>query len=140
MKYEDAKTLIACGENISVEFKRAGNGLESDAYETVCSFANRFGGDIFCGVLDDGSVVGVSESSIDSIIKNFISIISNPTMFNPTLFIVPEVIDYEDKKIVHIHVPVSSEVHTYKKVIYDRINDSDVKITSTSRIASLYLH
>ena len=139
MKYEDAKTLIACGENISVEFKRAGSGLESDAYETVCSFANRFGGDIFFGVIDDGSVVGVSESSIDSLIKNFISIISNPVMFNPTLFIIPEVIDYEGKKIIHIHVPVSSEVHTYKKVIYDRINDSDVKITSTSRIASLYM-
>lgn len=139
MKYEDVKALISCGENICVEFKRAGNGLENDAYETVCSFANRLGGDILCGVLDDGSIVGVNESAIPSLINNFISIISNPAMFSPTLFIVPDVIDYEGKKIVHIHVPNSSEVHTYKKVIYDRINDSDVKLTSTGMIASLYI-
>lgn len=29
-------------------------------------------------------------------------------------------------------------VHTYKKVIYDRLNDSDVKVTATNRIAELY--
>lgn len=51
----------------------------------------------------------------------------------------PEIIEYENKKIIHIHVPVSSEVHTYKKIIYDRINDSDVKVSSTSRIAALYI-
>lgn len=51
----------------------------------------------------------------------------------------PEIIEYENKKIIHIHVPDSSEVHTYKKIIYDRINDSDVKVSSTSRIAALYI-
>lgn len=139
MNLEQIKSLLKIGENIGVEFKRCGNGIESDTYETVCSFANRFGGDIFCGVLDDGSIQGLNENSLQSTIKNFISIISDATMFNPTLFLIPEVIEIEGKKILHIHVPVSSEVHTYKRVIYDRINESDVKVTSTSKIASLYI-
>ena len=139
MNLEQIKSLLKTGENIGVEFKRCGNGIESDTYETVCSFANRFGGDIFCGVLDDGSIQGLNENSLQSTIKNFISIISDATMFNPTLFLIPEVIEIEEKKILHIHVPVSSEVHTYKRVIYDRINESDVKVTSTSRIAYLYI-
>ena len=115
------------------------NGIESDTYETVCSFSNRFGGDILCGVFDDGTVNGLPEKAIPSMIKNFISIISDPSIMNPTLFLIPEIIEYENKKIIHIHVPVSSEVHTYKKIIYDRINASDVKVSSTSRIAALYI-
>ena len=43
------KTILEIGETIAVEFKRCGNGIESDVYETVCSFLNRFGGDIFLG-------------------------------------------------------------------------------------------
>jgi len=110
MTYEQIRKIIETGENIGTEFKRCGNGIESDTYETVCSFSNRFGGDILFGVFDDGTVNGL-----------------------------PEIIEYENKKNIHIHVPVSSEVHTYKKIIYDRINDSDVKVSSTSRIAALYI-
>ena len=36
------KTILEIGETIAVEFKRCGNGIESDVYETVCSFLNRF--------------------------------------------------------------------------------------------------
>lgn len=46
----DAKTIksiLEIGETIAVEFKRCGNGVENDVYETVCSFLNRFGGDLF---------------------------------------------------------------------------------------------
>ena len=35
------------GETVSVEFKRCGGNIEHDVYETVCSFSNRFGGDIY---------------------------------------------------------------------------------------------
>ena len=45
------------GETVSVEFKRCGGNIEHDVYETVCSFSNRFGGDIYLGILDDGTVV-----------------------------------------------------------------------------------
>lgn len=39
------QSILDIGETIAVEFKRCGNGIETDVYETVCSFLNRFGGD-----------------------------------------------------------------------------------------------
>lgn len=63
MDSKKIKAILDIGETIAVEFKRCGKGLESDVYETVCSFLNRFGGDIFLGVLDDGTVLGVPEKA-----------------------------------------------------------------------------
>ena len=58
MDLKTIQSILSLGENVAVEFKRCGNGIESDTYETVCSFLNRFGGDIFMGVQDDGKIVG----------------------------------------------------------------------------------
>ena len=49
MDAKTLKTIFEIGETIAVEFKRCGNGIENDVYETVCSFLNRFGGDLFMG-------------------------------------------------------------------------------------------
>ena len=122
-----------------MEFKRCGNGIESDVYETVCSFLNRFGGDIFLGVLDDGTVLGVPENAAADMVRNFISCVSNPALFTPTVYLSPKVLKYEGKTSIHIHVLPSAEVHSYKKIIYDRIDDADVKVTATSQIAQMYI-
>ena len=133
------KKILDVGETIGVEFKRCGNGLENDVYETVCSFLNRFGGDIFLGVLDDGTVIGIPENAAPDMVKNFISCVSNPALFAPTIYLVPEILTYEGKTIIHIHVVPSAEVHSYKKIIYDRVNDSDVKVTATAQIEQMYI-
>ena len=133
------KEILDIGETIAVEFKRCGNGIESDVYETVCSFLNRFGGDIFLGVLDDGTVLGVPENAAADMVRNFISRVSNPALFTPTVYLSPKVLKYEGKTIIHIHVLPSAEVHSYKKIIYDRIDDADVKVTATSQIAQMYI-
>lgn len=134
------QSILTIGENIAVEFKRCGNGIEHDVYETVCSFLNRFGGDIFMGVLDDGTVVGVPENAAPDMIKNFIKVISNPVLFSPTVYLMPEIIKYNEKyTIIHVHVPPSAEVHSYKKDIYDRVDDADVKVTATGAIAQMYI-
>ena len=139
MNENTIRALILEGENSWIEFKRCGNGIESDVYETVCSFSNHFGGTILCGVLDDGTIQGISEKAIASLKKNFISVISNPSMFSPTLMIEPKSVKIDGKTILCIQVPSSSEVHTYKKVIYDRVFDSDVKVTATAQIAEMYI-
>ena len=136
---EKMKTIFAVGETIAVEFKRCGNGISADTYETVCSFLNRFGGDIYLGVENDGTVYGIPQNATQDVIKNFVKMVSNPEVINPTVYLVPEIIEYEGKKIVHIHVPPSSEVHSCKKVIYDRVDDADIKVTATSHIAALYI-
>ena len=133
------KTILEIGETVAVEFKRCGNGIESDTYESVCSFLNRFGGDIFMGVLDDGTVIGVPPKAAPDMVKNFITIISNPALFTPTIYLSPEIIEYEGHTIIHVHVPPSAEVHSYKKIIFDRVNDADIKVTATAQIASMYI-
>lgn len=135
MNIETINSILTIGETVAVEFKRCGNGIESDVYETVCSFLNRFGGDIFMGVLDDGTVLGVPEKAAPDMIKNFISVVSNQTLFAPTVYLIPEIIKYDEKRvIIHVHIPPSAEVHSYKRVIYDRVDDADVKVTATGRL------
>lgn len=139
MDNKTLKTIFTIGETIAVEFKRCGNGIESDVYETVCSFLNRFGGDLFLGVLDDGTVLGVSEKAAPDLVRNFISCVSNPIMFSPTIYLSPEIVVYEGKTIIHVHIPPSAEVHSYKKVIYDRVDDADVRVSATAQIAQMYI-
>lgn len=139
MEQERFKEILEIGETIRVEFKRCGNGIESDTYETVCSFLNRFGGDIFLGVTDSGHVVGVPENSVSSMIKNFISCVSNSDLITPTVYLEPRPLLYEGKTVIHIHVNPSAEVHSYKKEIFDRVDDADVHVTSTSQIAMMYI-
>ncbi|MGN0354561.1 MAG: helix-turn-helix domain-containing protein [Muricoprocola sp.] len=140
MNLSELQSMLTIGENVAVEFKRCGNGIESDTYETVCSFLNRFGGDLFMGVLDDGTVIGVPEKAALDMVKNFIKVISNPALFTPTVYLIPEIIKYDEKHtIIHVHIPPSAEVHSYKKVIYDRVDDADVKVTVTGTIAQMYI-
>ena len=135
-KFENA---LKIGETVAVEFKRAGGTIESDTFETVCSFSNRFGGDIYLGVLDNGTVIGVPEKAAIDMVKNIINVVNNPILFQPTTYLDPEIVKYKGKTIIRIHVPPSSEVHSFKRVVYDRVNESDVKVTSTSQIAQMYI-
>lgn len=140
MDLSTLQSVFEIGETIGVEFKRCGNGIESDVYESVCSFLNRFGGDIYMGVLDDGTVIGVPEKAAPDMVKNFIKVVSNPMQFSPTVYLVPEIIKYDDSHtIIHVHIPPSAEVHSFKKIIYDRVDDADVKVTATGAIAQMYI-
>jgi len=139
MNPEKLKYIFAIGETVAIEFKQCSKGIESDTYESVCSFLNRFGGDIFLGVDDEGIVHGVAEKTAPELIRNFISMISNPDVISPTVYLSPEIIRYDSYTIIRIRVPPSSEVHRYKKTIYDRVNDSDVKVTATGQIAQMYI-
>lgn len=140
MNVAELQSIFTIGETVAVEFKRCGNGIENDTYETVCSFLNRFGGDLFMGVLDDGTVIGVPEKAALDMVKNFIKVISNPILFSPTIYLVPEIIKYDEKRtVIHVHIPPSAEVHSFKKVIYDRVDDADIKVTATSAIAQMYI-
>lgn len=129
------RSVLAIGETIGVEFKRCGNGIESDVYESVCSFLNRFGGDIYMGILDDGTVIGVPEKAAPDMVKNFIKTVSNPMLFSPTVYLVPEIIKYDDTHtIIHVHVPPSAEVHSFIFKIIVPLNDEYSYDFETNRI------
>ena len=63
-------TLLTIGENLNIEFKRAGDGPKADTFESVCAFLNKAGGDLLLGVDDDGTVVGLPPKSVDAMIRN----------------------------------------------------------------------
>lgn len=139
MNEERALKIIQTGETASIEFKRCGNGISADTYETVCAFLNRFGGEIFLGVEDNGTIAGIPETAIPQTIKNFINVTTNPNIFSPTVCINPEIVEIKGKKILYIRVIPSSEVHKYKNVVYDRAGDADIKCNTTNGIAQMYI-
>lgn len=59
--------------------------------------------------------------------------------FSPTVYLAPEILSYEGKTVIHVHILPSAEVHSFKKTIYDRVNDADVKVTATTQIAQMYI-
>ena len=71
MNLKTITSIIAGGENLTIEFKESKTKLNKDIYKTVCAFANRAGGHIFLGVQDDGTITGVDEEVIDGIKKDF---------------------------------------------------------------------
>lgn len=83
MTAEWLREKLKAGENLVSEFNRCGNGIHDDVYETVCAFLNRFGGDIFLGVEDDGSVCGVPEKAVKDLIRNFLNKLNSPELFSP---------------------------------------------------------
>lgn len=132
-------TYLNQGEGCSVEFKRCGNLPEADTFETICSFANRQGGNIFLGVLNDGSVVGIQESRSLEIQRNIVNAINNPKLFNAAPALEMEPIDYHGLTVLRIWVPVSSIVHRFKGIAYDRSADSDIKVQTDAQLSALYI-
>jgi len=136
---DDIKKLIAKGECINIEFKESKNNIPTDVYETVCSFSNRIGGHIFLGVRDDGEILGVEPSKISQMKKNFVTTINNPKKFIPTIY--TSITEYwiEEKPILYIPIPNSSQVHRLDGRFYDRNEDADIDISdSTMLVAEMF--
>lgn len=139
MNAADFQCCLDVGENISIEFKRCGNLPEEDTFESICSFANRQGGNVFLGVRNDGTVLGVNPKAVLDIERNVVNVVNNPTMFNVPPAIETERIDYHGLSVLRIWVPVSSIVHKYKHVVYDRISDADVKVRTDTQLSAMYI-
>ena len=138
MTLEQIKKLLAEGEGITVEFKECVNGLSNSVFETVCSFSNRYGGYVLLGVKDDGEILGVNQSAVLEIKKNFANTLNNLQRFAPTLFLTLREIDIDGRVILFAYVPVSSQIQSFGGRIYDRNEDGDFDITkSTQLIANL---
>lgn len=146
--------LIRAGENYQREYKEAKNAIPKSLYDTVSSFSNREGGDIFLGVHDCGVILGCDEASVSTMISSFVTTINNPDKINPALFLTPVHYTYTSdgtfvgttktgKKmkeesgtyhIIHIRIPVAPSVIRNAGRIYDRNDDADVDITNFSAL------
>jgi len=109
--------------------------LNKDVYETVCSFNNRNGGDLFLGIEDKTKeIVGVDPDSIDKMLKDFTTAINNPQKINPPLYLTPEIHEIDGKKIIHIHIPEGTQVRRLNGRIWDRTYEGDIDITDNAEL------
>ena len=133
MTIEEMKNLIQNGEKIDVEFKESKETLTKDVFDSVCSFNNRNGGHIFLGVSDKKEIIGVNENKIDKIIKEFTTSINNPQKIYPPLYLVPLVVEIDEKIIVYIRVPKGYQVCRHNGKIWDRSYEGDINIIEKVR-------
>lgn len=132
---EELKKKIATGEKIDVEFKRAEKALNKDVYETVCSFNNRDGGDLFLGVEDKTKeIVGVDLTCIDKMIKDFTTSINNPQKISPPMYLTPIPYEIDGKHIIHIRIPEGTQLCRLNGRIYDRTYEGDIDITDNAEL------
>ena len=133
------KELVQKGESIDLEFKACREHLNRDVYDTVCAFLNRHGRTILLGVQDDGTIKRIQPSAVAQVRKDFVTAINNPQKLSPPTYISIEEIMVEDKCLLRIYVPVSSQVRRCNGRIYDRNEDGDMDITDhTVQVAHLY--
>jgi len=132
--------LLAQGEGISIEFKECKDALPKNVFETLCAFLNRFGGDIFLGLKDDGTIIGVDKDKSKKIRADFVSAMNNPQKIFPTVYLPVDEFELDGKTILHVYVPESSQVHNTNRRIFDRNEDGDFDITdNTDLVAAMYI-
>lgn len=136
---EELLSIINIGEGITTEFKKATNQLPKNLFETVCAFLNRNGGNIFLGIEDNGKIIGVNESSITSMKKDFANLCNNSQKIDPTVYLNIKEYRINDKVILHVYVNESSSVHKTNGKIFDRNEDGDYEVKQAERIANIYI-
>jgi ATP-dependent DNA helicase RecG len=137
MRRERILALLEQKESSKLEFKEAKRKVPSSLFETVCSFLNRDGGDIFLGVHDSGEIIGIDDSVIDKMITEITINSNNPQVLDPPFILFPEKINVEGRWIIYIQVPEASSVFRCKGIVYDRGADGDFKLKEPERIAAL---
>ncbi len=119
--------------------KRAGDGSKADTYESICAFLNRNGGDVFLGVTDDGDAIGLPPKTAPMMVRQIVKAMNDPNLWEPRIAVYPEIVEYEGKTLIHIHVPVGPDVYWFKGKCYDRVDDADVVVRGTSPIAEMFI-
>lgn len=88
-------SLIRQGEDYKIEYKEATNKISKNLYDTVSSFSNREGGDVFLGVHDCCVIMGVDEAAINSLISIFVTAVNNEDIISPALYLTAQAYYYD---------------------------------------------
>ena len=137
MNAHQLRDIIEEGENDRIEFKRCGNQPEKDLFETICAFANTFGGTILLGVEDDGSLTGIDPAQVLPVTRNVLNVVNNSNAFDVPVSMEFEHIEIGDRQIIKIDVPNSPQMHSYKGKVYERRGDADVVVRGSAPLAEL---
>lgn len=135
---QEIRQLLHKGEGTHIEFKEAQDGVPATLYDTVSSFLNKEGGIILLGITDDGNILGLEGANLMQLKQNIVTALNNPDVINPPYALPVGEAGYKGLNILYIRVPVSSLVHKHCGIIYNRENDSDIRITDDRQISEIY--
>ena len=137
---EQIQKILTEGENQHNEFKKSRTGLNKNTFDSICAFLNRSGGNLLLGVNDDGELEGIEESKVHEIVDQLVSLMNNPQKLSPPVYLIPKVADIDEKKIIYLQIPESSQVHSTSGKIFDRNIDGDFNISGNHKLVEdLYL-
>jgi predicted transcriptional regulator len=77
MTTNELKIILARGEDLHNEFKKAEEKVPVKFYDTVVPFLNREGGTIVLGADDEGNILGVNENAVEQMKKDIITALNN---------------------------------------------------------------
>ncbi len=142
MTVNNIKEIVKEKESTTLEFKEYKKALNPDIYETVCSFANHDGGNIFIGINDKThEITGVPKEIVDKLKIEFLNGVSNPNKISPKLLYELSEIVVDDTIVLYTTIYPSPVVHKLNgDRVFDRIDETDKDITDTPElISNLYL-
>ena len=128
----DICEIIKLGENETVEFKQS---FDKETIDSVVAFANHKGGQIFIGIKDNGTLLGINYSC--ETLQKYINQIKVST--EPSLIVDIETILISEKNLMIITVdefPVKPV--NFKGRYFKRVKNSNHQMNLTE-ISNLYL-
>jgi len=97
-------------ENVNTEFKELdwqSKKIPDSVMKTICSFANTEGGDIYIGIRDDGSVIGIDDP--DDVMTRLSNMIHDYILPDMMPFVQIQTIQLEEKLVVQVTVSTGTE-------------------------------
>ncbi|MGE5703282.1 MAG: helix-turn-helix domain-containing protein [Clostridia bacterium] len=148
-KIDDPQTATQLGENDMIEFKRDFLNSKSAIIKAIVAFANSNNGNLFLGIDDDGSIIGINEELAhygdqDKYILAITQYIQDKT--TPLIAPFPKISikKVEDKYVACIFVEVGSELicgldKTNEKYVSIRTNNRSIKVKDPHQIGEIYV-
>lgn len=112
MKIEELIAILKKGESEKIEFK---SNFVKDIARGICAFSNMYGGDILLGIDDNGEIVGTKSDNISQKVSDVLASI------HPHPKVKMEEFEIENKKIFHIKVSASDNLHSVGNIVYIRM-------------------
>lgn len=115
----DFSTILKEGEGTTVEFKEI---MNENGYKTISAFSNTEGGLLFCGVTDEGDIIGFDCS--DDPVRSITNRIMDKMGIHPSI----NCLDWEGNNILIIEVEKSANPISYNGKYYKRVGTTTTGI------------
>lgn len=118
---EELIAILRKGESEKIEFK---SNFVKDITKGICAFSNMDGGDILLGIGDNGKIIGTKTENMTQKVSDVLAAI------HPYPKVKMEEFEVENKKIFHIKVSASDNLHSVGNIVYIRIGRNNRPLTT----------